>query len=73
MKSELRTRNITPFSNVSNISVSTDFSGGRVTSVNISGDAGGTSFDGSEFKDWFNLRAPSNIQIVGPLFNIEQK
>jgi len=73
VKSELRTRNITPFNNVSNISVSADFSAGKVTSVNISGDAGGTSFDGSEFKDWFNLRAPANIQIVGPLFNIEQK
>lgn len=73
VKTELRSRNIIPFNSVSNISVNADFNGGKVTSVNISGDAGGTSFDGSEFKDWFNLRAPANIQIVGPLFNIEQK
>src|SRR3990167_6332896 len=51
---------------------SVDFAGGRVNSVTVSGDAGGSSFSGSEFKDWFNLRAPANIQIVGPLFNIER-
>ncbi len=28
---------------------------------------------GAEFKDFFNLRAPANIQIVGPLFNIERR
>ena len=31
------------------------------------------SFDGEEFKNFFNLRAPANIVIVGPLFNIEKK
>jgi len=72
VKSELRARNITPYNSVSDVSVSVDFAGGRVNSVTVSGDAGGSSFSGSEFKDWFNLRAPANIQIVGPLFNIER-
>lgn len=69
VKSELRSRNITPHDNISDISVSADFGSGKTTSVNI----GGMSFDGSEFKDWFNLRAPANIQIVGPLYNIERR
>lgn len=73
VKQELRARNITPYNNVSSVSVSADFGGGRVNNVNISGDAGSKSFSGSEFKDWFNLRAPANIQIVGPLYNIEQR
>lgn len=72
IKQELRSRNITPYNNISGIEISADFSGGRVSSVNISGDAGGASFSGGEFKDWFNLRAPANIQIVGPLYNIER-
>lgn len=73
VKSELRNKNIAPFNDISDISVSADFGVGRVTSVNISGDASSQSFDGAEFKDWFNLRAPANIQIVGPLYNIERK
>jgi len=73
VKSELRVKNITPFNNISDISVSVDFGLGKTTSVNVSGDAGSQSFDGSEFKDWFNLRAPANIQIVGPLYNVEKR
>ncbi len=73
VKSELRSRSITPYNSVSDVSVNADFGNGRTTSVNVSGDAGSQSFDGSEFKDWFNLRAPANIQIVGPLYNIEKK
>lgn len=73
VKSELRSRNITPFNNISSVSVSADFGGGKTTSVNFTGDAGSQSFNGSEFKDWFNLRAPANINIVGPLYNIETK
>lgn len=69
VKSELRLRNITPYNGVSDLSVSADFGAGRTTSINISGN----SFDASEFKDWFNLRAPANIQIVGPLYNIETR
>lgn len=72
VKQELRNRNITPYNSVSGVSVSADFGSGRTTSIGISGDAGSTSI-GSEFKDWFNLRAPANIQIVGPLYNIEQR
>ncbi|OGH14202.1 MAG: hypothetical protein A3H50_01035 [Candidatus Levybacteria bacterium RIFCSPLOWO2_02_FULL_37_10] len=73
VKSELRARNITPYNSVSGLSVSVDFGGGKVNSVTVSGNAGSSSFSGSEFKDWFNLRAPANIQIVGPLYNIEQR
>ncbi len=73
VKQELRNRNITPYTNVSSVSISADFGAGKTTTVNISGDGGSTSISGSEFKDWFNLRAPANIQIVGPLYNIEQR
>jgi len=72
VKSELRNRGITPYNNVSGVSVGADFGAGKTNSVNVSGDAGSTGFSGSEFKDWFNLRAPANIQIVGPLYNIER-
>ena len=73
VKSELRARNITPYNSVSSVNVGVDFGSGRTTSISVSGDAGSTSFSGSEFKDWFNLRAPANIQIVGPLYNVEQR
>lgn len=73
VKSELNARGITPYNSVSNISVSVDFGSGKTTSVNISGDSGSSSFDGSEFKNWFNVRAPKNIQIVGPLYNAEKR
>lgn len=54
---------------VSSVSVGADFGSGISTTVTINGQ----SFDAKEFKDYFNLRAPSNIQIVGPLFNVEMK
>ncbi len=73
VKQELRSRGQSPFNSISEGSVSADFSSGRVSSVNFSGDAGNISFSLTEFKDWFNLRAPANIQIVGPLFNIEKR
>ena len=73
VKQELRSRGQSPFNSISDGSVSADFSFGRVNSVNFSGDAGSISFSLTEFKDWFNLRAPANIQIVGPLFNIEKR
>lgn len=60
------------FSSISTISISADFSVGRTTSVTVSGDAGTRTFDGNTFKTYFNLRAPANIQIVGPLFNVER-
>lgn len=61
------------YGSVSSVSVSADFGTGRVTSVTVSGDGKNNSFDGNDFKTYFNLRAPSNIQIVGPLYNIERK
>ncbi len=73
VKSELRSRGGSAYNNVSDISMSVDFGSGKTSSVNVSGDAGSTSFSASEFKDWFNLRAPANIQIVGPLFNAEKR
>ena len=73
VRQELQNRGITPFANVSDITVSADFSGGRTTSVNVSGNGGSQSFSGDEFKNWFNLRAPANIQIVGPLYNVERQ
>ena len=73
VKSELRNRGVTPFNTINDVSVSADFSAGRTTTVNFSGDGGSVSFGGREFKDWFNLRAPANIQIVGQLYNVEKK
>lgn len=73
VRSELRSRGINPYSSISDVSVSADFGSGRSSSINVSGDGGSTSFSAGEFKDWFNLRAPSNIQIVGPLYNVEKR
>lgn len=70
VKQELRNKGLTPYNNVSGVSISADFGGGLTTSVNISGDGGSNSFSGADFKNRFNLRAPANIQIVGPLFNV---
>lgn len=69
VREELRNRGGNPLDSVSDVSVSADFGAGRTSSVTIDG----RNFDGSEFKNWFNLRAPANIQIVGPLFNIEKR
>jgi len=61
------------FNNISDISVDWDRGNGRTTQVHVSGDSGSQNFDGAEFRNFFNLRAPANIQIVGPLFNVEKK
>jgi len=66
VRSELGSSAITT---VNDISVSADFGSGRTSTVTING----ISFGGSEFKDRFNLRAPANLQIVGPLFNVERR
>ena len=72
VKSELKIKNITPFENVTNVVADgVDFGGGRTTNITVSGNIT-QGFGGSEFKDWFNLRAPANIQIVGPLYDIER-
>jgi len=73
VKSELTQRGGTPFNSISSISVDWDKGGGRTNTVSFSGDAGTVSFSGSDFKTYFNLRAPANIQIVGPLYNIERR
>jgi len=73
VKTELRSRNLTPYNNINSVSISADFGSGTTTTVSVSGDAGSQSFSGSEFKNYFNLRAPANIQIVGPLYNVERK
>lgn len=73
VKSELQDRGKTPFNSVNSASVDWDHGSGKTTAVAISGDAGSQSFSGADFKTYFNLRAPANIQIVGPLFNIEKQ
>lgn len=73
VRQELKNRNISPFTSVTDVSVGVDFGGGTTNGVTASGDAGSVSFSGDEFKNWFNLRAPANIQIVGPLFNVEKR
>lgn len=61
------------YSSISDISINADFGSGRVTNVTVSGDGKSNTFDGDTFKTYFNLRAPSNIQIVGPLYNVERR
>lgn len=73
VKSELRNRGMTPFNQVTDVSMNFDWGWGRTTSVTLSGDAGSKTFDGKTFKDYFNVRAPANIAIVGPLYNIEKR
>src|SRR3989338_3627411 len=73
VKQELRNKGTTPFGSINDISVGADFGSGSTSNINLSGDAGSISFSGSEFKNWFNLRAPANIQIVGPLYNVEKR
>lgn len=73
VKSELRSRGGNPINSVNDISVSADFGSGRSTNINVTGDTTSASISASEFKDWFNLRAPANVQIVGPLFNAEKR
>jgi len=70
VRQELQNRGISPLTNVSSVGISSvDWGAGITNQVTV----GGHSFSGSEFKDWFNLRAPANIQIVGPLYNVEKK
>ncbi len=73
VKRELRDRGTTPYTSISSVSVDWDKGSGKVNTVSVSGNAGSNSFDGTEFRNFFNLRAPANIQIVGPLYNIEKK
>jgi len=61
------------YNNIESVSVNADFNSGKTTRVYVSGDGKKDDFDMNEFKDFFNLRAPANIQIVGPLFNVEKR
>ena len=73
VKQELKNRGGSPYNSISGGSVNANFGQGTTSSITLSGDAGSTTFDGNEFENFFNLRAPANINIVGPLFNIEQR
>lgn len=73
VRQELKNRGGSPYNSVSSVTVSADFGSGRVGQVTVNGDAGSNNFDGADFKNYFNLRAPANIQIVGPLYNVEKK
>ncbi len=73
VRQELQNRGIAPFGSVSDISVSADFGSGRTTSVTVNGDAPSKTLPGDLFKTYFNIRAPSNINIVGPLYNVEKR
>ncbi|HLD26569.1 MAG TPA: SpoIID/LytB domain-containing protein [Patescibacteria group bacterium] len=73
VQQELRNRGTTPYSNISNISVDWDRGIGKTNTITTSGDAGNITLDGAEFKSFFNLRAPANIQIVGPLYTVEKR
>lgn len=73
VKQELRDRGEQAFDTISDVNVAWDKSTGQATSVTISGNIGSKTFSAKEFIDFFNLRAPANIQIVGPLFKIEKR
>ncbi len=73
VQQELKNRGITPFTSVDSVSVNADFGSGTTTNVQVSGNGMSQSFNGTDFKNFFNLRAPSNINIVGPLYNIEKR
>ncbi len=74
VKSELRSRGVTPYNSINSASVSDwDKSSGRTNTLSFSGDAGQVSISGSTFKSLFNIRAPANISIVGQLFNVEKR
>jgi peptidoglycan hydrolase-like amidase len=73
IKSELRNKGIAPFNSINSISVNADIGFGKTNGISVSGDAGSQTFDGKEFKDFFNVRAPANIQIVSNLYNVEKR
>lgn len=72
IRTELQGRGITPFNSISGISVDVDWGNGKVTTVHVNGDSSDPNISGGFFKTYFDLRAPANIQIVGPLYNIER-
>jgi len=74
VKTELRNRGGSPFNLINSVNISDwNKNEGRVNTISFSGDAGGASFAGATFKSYFNIRAPANISIVGPLYNVEKR
>lgn len=73
VKQELHSRSINPFNSIDSTSIDWDKGIGKTNSITFNGDAGSKTFDGGEFRSYFNLRAPANIQIVGPLYNMERR
>jgi SpoIID/LytB domain protein len=74
VRTELKNRGVTPFNTINSASVSDwDKTAGRTNTLSFSGDAGSVSLGGATFKSLFNIRAPANISIVGPLYNIEKR
>jgi len=73
IKSELKNKGGSPFNSISSISINADMGYGKTNGVTVQGDAGSQTFDGKEFKDFFNVRAPANLQIVSQLFNVERR
>ncbi len=73
LRSELKNKGITPFTSVSSVSINADIGFGKTNGVTVQGDGGSQTFDGKEFKDFFNVRAPANLQIVSQLYNVERK
>jgi len=61
------------YTTVDSISPSFDLGSGRTTQVTVTGSGHTNTFSGDEFRSYFTLRAPANIQIVGPLFNVERR
>lgn len=75
VKQEL-SKYLIPFNTISDVLIgpdNVDFGTGRTKNVTVSGDAPSQTINGDDFKNYFNLRAPSNIQIVGPLYKVEKR
>jgi SpoIID/LytB domain protein len=73
VKEELKNKGGTVCNTVNSTSLSFDFGSGKTTQISFNCDTGNYSFDGSTFKSYFNARAPANIAIVGPLYNVEKR
>lgn len=75
VKEELGKVNEKSFDYITEASISSfDFGLGRTNGIRLKARNGKDEFfDGEEFKNFFNLRAPANIVIVGPLYNVERR
>ncbi len=73
VKEELKNRGGSVCNTVNSTSQSFDFGSGKTKQISLNCDTGSHSFDGSTFKSYFNARAPANIAIVGPLYNVEKR